>query len=213
MVSYDCTMPLMPADAKTLPKKAAITEVMLRIVAERGLDHVSVREVAAGAAVSIGTVQHYFATKDEMLEAAYAEVISRIAARLDAVPLGDDVRRNVSTLLVELLPLDRRRVTETRVHLAFAARAATMPALAGTQRQALTRLHAGLAAAFGRATGAPPQRCRVAAHAAIAVADGLALHAASAGRWLSRPAQRDALDLTLDGIFGLLSAGQDGSAA
>jgi AcrR family transcriptional regulator len=47
----------------------------LCIVAERGLDDVSVREVASAAGVSIGTVQHYFRTKDDMLFTAFQDVV------------------------------------------------------------------------------------------------------------------------------------------
>jgi AcrR family transcriptional regulator len=204
-------MPGMKAEGKQISNRVAITEEVLRIVAEHGLDQVSVREVASGAGVSIGTVQHYFPTKDAMIEAAYAEVVDRIGARLDAVQLGDDVRRNLAAVLVELLPLDKTRVTETRIHLAFAARAATMPALTSTQREALTPLHVALTSAFAQATGADTKQCKLAAHAAIAVADGLALHAASANRWVSRPVQRQTLELTLDALLGLLTVDATGA--
>lgn len=186
-----------------VPRQAAITQALLRIVAERGLEEVSVREVAAGAGVSIGTVQHYFPTKDVMLAAAYQEVLRSIRARIEAVEFGPDIRANLSAVLAELLPLDRRRRAETRIHLAFAARAATMPALAAIQRAALSELHRGLADAFalawaGRATRADSQ---LAAHAAIAAADGLALHAASSAGWLTRQRLRSVLELTLDALM------------
>src|SRR5262245_136809 len=134
-------MPGMRRESSPPRKETAVTDALLHIVAERGLDRVSVREVAAVANVSIGTVQHYFPTKDRMLAAAYEEVVRRIRSRLEAVKLGADVRQNLSAVLAELLPLDARRVAESRVHLAFAARAATMPELAQTQRVALAEIH------------------------------------------------------------------------
>ena len=99
----------MSQKSNPVPKQAAITQALLRIVAERGLEEVSVREVAAGAGVSIGTVQHYFPTKDVMLAAAYQEVLRSIRARIEAVEFGPDIRVNLSAVLAELLPLDRRR--------------------------------------------------------------------------------------------------------
>lgn len=188
-------------------KSAAITESLLDIVDQHGLDHVSVREVATHAGVSIGTVQHYFPTKDAMLTAAYDEVVRRLRDRLESVTVGEDVRQNLTNVLCELLPLDQKRVAETRIHLAFAARAATAPALATTQRAALAEIHEALTDAFATAWGAHPKddSAALAAHAAIAIADGLALHAITAGRWLSRRRQTEALGMGLDAI---LSAGR-----
>lgn len=194
--------------SSSLPKAAALTDALLRIVAERGLDTVSVREVAAEAGVSIGTVQHYFPTKDEMLAAAYAEVVTRIRRRLQVLPFGEDPRRNLRAVLSELLPLDGRRTAECRVHLAFAARAATTSELARTQRAALSEIHRAVAAAFATAwNGAIPQdTCALAAHAVIATSDGLALHAVSSGRWLPRRTQLAALELALEAILAFGSS-------
>ena len=195
----------MMRESSPIPKQAAVTDALLHIVAERGLDQVSVREVAAGAKVSIGTVQHYFPTKDRMLAAAYEEVIRRIRSRLEAVPLGTDMRQNLANLLAELLPLDEQRVLEVRVHLAFAARAATTPQLAHTQRDALAELHQAVTEAFATAWGdhAPRATCALAAHAAIAAADGLALHAVSSAGWLPRRRQTATLELALDALMSI----------
>jgi AcrR family transcriptional regulator len=182
------------------PRGAALTGALLRIVAEQGLDQVSVREVASAAGVSIGTVQHYFPTKDEMLAAAFAEVVRRVRVRLASVELGDDVRRNLSTVLREFLPLDARRADEARIMLAFATRAANSPELADVQRGVLDEIHEALSEAFARAANGQVDAAETgrAAHIAIAAADGLALHAVSAPRWISRPELAAALELLLD---------------
>lgn len=184
------------------PRAAALTDTVLGIVAERGLDHVSVREVAAAGGVSIGTVQHYFPTKDAMLAGAYAEVVRRIRTRMSSVELGPDARRNLSVVLRELLPLDDQRNREVRMQIAFAARAAVAPDLAEIQRTALTELREALVDAFALAWGddARARRGRHAAGAAIAVADGLALHAISSDGWLSPRQLTAALELTLDAL-------------
>jgi AcrR family transcriptional regulator len=186
-----------------MPRRDSLTEALLQIVARRGLDSVSVREVATAGGVSIGTVQHHFPTKDDMLAAAFREVVRRIRIRIEAVPLGADVRRNLSRVLRELVPLTELGAVEARVYLAFATRAATAPDLAEIQRTVLTELHAGLTEAFVRAWdgSASPARCRTAAHAVVALADGLALHAVSAGDWLPPRHQTAALELVLDALL------------
>jgi AcrR family transcriptional regulator len=184
-------------------RETALIDAVTLIVAERGLDQVSVREVAAAAGVSIGTVQHYYPTKQQMLAAAYTEAVRRIRARLEALQLGDDMRRDLSLVLRELLPLDEQRRAETRVYMAFAAAAATSPNLADIQQAVLIELHTVLTDAFSQAWGdaASPARCRLAAHAAIALADGLALHAVTTTRWLRSRQLTGAVDLVLDALL------------
>jgi len=184
------------------PRQAALTNALLGIVAERGLDEVSVRDVATAAGVSIGTVQYYFPTKDAMLGAAFTEVVDRIRTRMQAIELGPDVRANLSALLRELLPVDARRAEETRIWLAFAARAAISPTLAESQRTVLTEIVDALTEGFIAARGerADPTRCRLAAQVTVAAADGLALHAVSSG---SKPTRHlaDPLEQLLDALL------------
>ena len=185
------------------PREGALTEAVMGIVAEHGLDRVSVREVAAAAGVSIGTVQHYFPTKERLLAAAYTEAVRRIRDRLEALRLGPDPRANLIRVLRQLLPLDERRRTETRVYVAFAAGAATSPALAEIQQDILTELHAGLSDAFVLAWhgAASAHRCRLAAHAVIALVDGLALHAVTTEHWLGSRQLTATVELVLAALL------------
>jgi hypothetical protein len=104
-----------------------------------------------------------------------------------------------------LLPLDEHRAVESRIHLAFAAPAATMPQLARTQRTALADLHQAVTQAFATVWGDRASRttCSLAAHAAIAAADGLALHAVSSRGWLSRRRQTATIELALDALMAI----------
>src|SRR4051812_49605691 len=60
-------------------RRRQLTEAMLRIASTRGLQAVSMREVAAEAAVSLRVVQYYFTDKQTLLNSGLAE----LAARLD----------------------------------------------------------------------------------------------------------------------------------
>lgn len=178
---------------------AVILEALLEVVAEHGLQKATVREVATAAGVSIGTVQHYFPTKDEMVSAAFADVVRRITTRVAAIPLGDDPHANLTAVLQELLPLDERRRHEVRIQLAFAAKAATTPALATVQRTVLDDVRRSVATAFGAAWAQPANspQCSLAAAAVLAAVDGLALHAVSADVDADRGRLVAALDLIL----------------
>lgn len=174
---------------------ARITEAISTIVADQGIDCATVREVARVAGVSIGTVQHHFPTKDAMLLGAFTDVVRRIRTRLEGIELGDDVRRNVLVVLEEILPLDERRSNEARIQLGFAVRAIHEPSLAATQRVVLGELHDALSHALAAAGSTTPHQAGLAAHAALALADGLALHALSTRNWLTPHESRAALEV------------------
>ena len=95
------------------------------------------------------------------------------------------------------------RAEEAQIQVAFAARAATSPALAEIQRAVLTEINDALTqtlvqAASGNATA---ERCRLVAQVAVATADGLALHAVSSPGWISASQLTAALELLLDALI------------
>lgn len=181
-------------------RRVQLVDVVVALTAERGLDAVSIREVASAAGVSIGAVQHHFPTKDAMLEAAFEHVVTATRARVAAVSLVDgDVSGNLSRVLQQLLPLDAERRREARVSVAFAARAATAPALRRLQRRLLAEIRRELRDVLG---AAPPEAAAV----VLALVDGLALHEASSG--ISRPAELvAALEFGIAAVVGTSAAG------
>jgi AcrR family transcriptional regulator len=186
-------------------RRADLTDALLRVAAERGLDAVSVREVATAAGVSIGTVQHYFPTKTAMLEAAMAQMTAAVTGRIEALDRTGPVQEVTRRVLLELLPLDERRAAEVRVWLAFVLRAAFEPGLrrvqeetAGLVLDAVTSLvRAGQGA--GEVPGARDPR--VEAGLLMAVVDGLTLQAAAEPVDGSRQWVVDLLDLALARLF------------
>lgn len=183
-------------------RRQRLLDALVTIVAERGLDQVSIREVAAAADVSIGTVQYYCRSKDEMLRMAWEHVVGRIIARAGGVDharlaAGEAIRR----LVLELLPLDEERRTEGRVYLAFAARAAVSPVLAEVQNRLLVELRTQLTAAFQRAkdtrqAGADLDPA-LAASTTAALVDGVLLHHLTDPAGMPEPAIREVLEAHL----------------
>lgn len=157
-----------------------LAEAMIDLVAEGGLDVLSVRAVAARAGVSIGTVQYHFATKDDMLVGAFGRVVARVDERLVGVT-EPDPRRQLTAVLAQLVPLDDTREAEARVMVAFAAAAVHHPGLAEIQSRVLSDVVEQLAQGFAaeRGVDAPTAQDRTSARLALAAVDGLALHAVS----------------------------------
>jgi TetR/AcrR family transcriptional regulator, transcriptional repressor of bet genes len=161
-----------PAPVDHDERRARLTEVLLAVVSEVGLEGASIRAVAARAGVSIGTVQHYFATKDDMLLYAYRHVGQDLGDRAEErANAATSVKGAIREVMLELLPLDARRMAALRVALAFATRAITTPALAEELRKDSLELQDAITDAFAEAGVAEPAR---EAMLAIAVTSGLA---------------------------------------
>ncbi|MFI5691378.1 TetR/AcrR family transcriptional regulator [Kribbella sp. NPDC051586] len=162
------------------PLKDRLIAAVLAIAATRGIDQATMREVAKEAGVSVGSVQYYCRTKDEMLLIACQHVVDRIMKRGQAVPRDGSVGSAIRAYAVEFLPLDDARAAEQRVYLAFAARASVTPALAQIQHTLTARLRSDCAAAFRlareRGEGHGEFDAEAAARATVAIIDGLVLH-------------------------------------
>lgn len=157
-----------------------LLDALVAITAERGLDRASMREVAAAAGVSIGTVQYYCRGKDEMLRMAFEYVIGRILARVSAITPCDRAGHMLRQGVREFLPLDQLRRVEARVYLAFTARAAISPPLAQLQHALQTQMRERCIAAFElaaqRGEAVADLEPDAAARATMAMVDGLMLH-------------------------------------
>lgn len=160
--------------------KTRLLDALVSITAERGLDQVSIREVAAEAGVSVGTVQYYCRSKDEMLEMAFRHILQRMSDRAAGTQRTGTVTQVLRRALQEFLPLDDLRRRECRVYLAFAARAAVTPRLAEVQHELLGEMRGRCAQVFqaakdsGEATGDFDPKA--AAAVTTALVDGLLLH-------------------------------------
>lgn len=175
-----------------------LLDAMMEIAAAKGLERVTVREVAAQAGVSLATVQYYCRTKDEMLVMAFRHVMGRIAARAAARQRSGPVAVLIRATLHEFLPLDDLRRKECRVYLAFAARAAVTPSLAEVQRELLGGLRKQCADAFRlaqeRDEGVGEFDAEEAAASTSAMIDGLLLHLLTDPHGLTKRLALDVLD-------------------
>ncbi|SDL38837.1 TetR/AcrR family transcriptional regulator [Streptomyces indicus] len=125
----------MPRVADHEQRRRQIADAVCALISESGLDAATVARTAAQAGMSVGLVQHYFRTKDEMLLHAFKEVSAHIRTRADrhieeGIAHQQPIARVLAGALAEFLPLDDARRVEFRVARAFAGRALDAPALA-----------------------------------------------------------------------------------
>lgn len=90
-------------DRRKRQTRATLSMTALQMVAERGLDHVTVDEISEAAGVSPRTFFNYFTCKDEAIIGDQAVGAARIVARLAAVPPEVPTLAALRTALIEVL--------------------------------------------------------------------------------------------------------------
>lgn len=111
----------MPKQVDLAAQRRAIAEAAISVVGEAGLEATRLRDVARAAKVTTGAVTHYFESKDEVLEAALAEIVRRTLERMET-PLAANAPTDVAGFIRRVcayLPLDDAGRQEWRVWLAF----------------------------------------------------------------------------------------------
>lgn len=110
-------------------RRVAILHAVWQVIAERGVSAVSMRNVAAAAGVSVGQIQYWFRTKDELLRASLDEMLSaaeRVYADSEDTDSGDtdsgdtqdaDDRETLWRLL--WLPIPRAETTPVGVSVFY----------------------------------------------------------------------------------------------
>ena len=106
-----------------------------RVIAARGIDEVTIREIARESGYSSGVLAHYFENKDDLLAHAlrlsHKRIHKRFAAEV-ANPVAADALKGI---LLDNLPLDEQREMETRIEMSFWARALRNDSLRTIQQE------------------------------------------------------------------------------
>lgn len=174
----------MPKQVDHRERRGRIADALWTVAERDGIAAATVRHVAAEAGVSVGMVQHYFSTKDEMLLFALQwvgeEFGARITASVGALPEPRDPREVVRIVLTARLPLDPRGRIYVQALVAWLGRAIANPELArymleGTR---LLRDHLADQLRVGQRSGRVPARFDPVrtADGLLAFADGLSSH-------------------------------------
>ena len=165
-------------------RRSRLAEALWTVAERDGLAAVTVRNVAAEAGVSVGMVQHYFSTKDEMLLFALNcvgdEFAGRITAKIRAVPEPRDPYEVVWIILSERLPRHARSRVHVQALITWFGSGAANPDLARYLLDGIQRLRDYLADQIHQAQRSghvpdtiDPQRS---VDGLLALTDGLSSH-------------------------------------
>ncbi|KIA61314.1 TetR/AcrR family transcriptional regulator [Nocardia vulneris] len=130
----------MPKQVDHDERRALIARALWRVVDERGVFRLSMREVAQAAGMSLGQLQHYFASREAMLSFAVDFAGEQTGLRVQQA-LGTDPhpRAALRVLLTELLPLRPEARATSRLHAAYVLVALHDPAVHDRAREGLLR--------------------------------------------------------------------------
>src|SRR5436190_17447299 len=111
----------MPVSVDREERRQQVIAVASRLIAEAGLDAVTVRDVASAADCSTAIVSHYFHNKKELLFLTYRASIDRATERANLAVGADGT--DLRGLLAQIMPLDDERLIEWKIWIAFWAKA------------------------------------------------------------------------------------------
>jgi AcrR family transcriptional regulator len=127
----------MPVFVDREERRRQVVAVASRLIAEAGLDAVTIRDVAEAAECSTAIVSHYFHNKRELLFLTYNSSIEGATVRCEAALAGTD--GDLKAYLTELMPLGEEQLIEWKIWVAFWARAVADPEIAEVQRACILR--------------------------------------------------------------------------
>lgn len=118
-------------------RRQALITATLDCIAESGLQGATVRQIASRAGVTGGLIRHYFAGKDEMLQAAYRETMAAMieAAETAAEMAGDDPRARLHDFIVANLSPPVTDARMLSLWAAFIGHIRTDPVFGEIQRE------------------------------------------------------------------------------
>ena len=131
----------MPRKVDHDERRRDIIEAVWHITATQGLESVTMRAVAATAGISVGRIQHYFATKEEMVRHGCQALIDAaqesFAKRIDTV----DPRAALRELVMHSIPQTQAHRIGITVWYAYLAQSVGDPGIATIMREAKRAEH------------------------------------------------------------------------
>ncbi|MGC7101269.1 TetR/AcrR family transcriptional regulator [Amycolatopsis lurida] len=185
-------------------RRREIIEATWELIAEQGIDNVSLRDIAKAASYATpGVLNHYFGSKDRLLAAAYQLVCDRTDERIAQVTAGRSGLDALERMCGEIVPAGPLTRIEARVALSFWQRAQHeevlrtigRTALASWKQQIADHLEAAAASGEIRPVDAP-----VVADQLIAFMMGLHVTAMLDGDQLPGERQRQLVAAQLDAL-------------
>jgi len=105
-------------------RREELSALVWEVISEQGVDNATLRRIASSAGWSTGILTRYFANKDDLLLFSFELSNRRVSERVARLVDSENVTlETLNAAMLELLPLDAGRTTESTVFLSFLGRA------------------------------------------------------------------------------------------
>lgn len=186
-------------------RREEVARATWQVIAKRGIEAATMREIAKEARCSTGILVHYFEDKDEMLlyalRLAAAHEAGRMAKRKQQAS-GHEALRNV---LQEALPLDKERRLEWQIWVNFWSRATANVSMSEEQKRWYEEYRNGVRDILldGQRSGVFREDMNASqeADAVVAFVDGIGMHATQEPRRFPPKYQVAMLDRYLSNLL------------
>ena len=192
----------MPKKVDHEARREELVRAAWRVIAARGIDEVTIREIARESGYSSGVLAHYFENKDDLLAHAlrlsHQQIFKRYEAELEAPAAAEALK----AVLLDNLPLEEQRDLETRIEMSFWARSLRNGALSQIQHEESDEQRALLRGLIedAQAEGAisPDHDRELVLDTLGALIDGISLHALLYPDRLSPERQQRIMEFALE---------------
>lgn len=118
-------------------RRVELIEATYRTIARTGWESATMAGIAAEAGFANGALKPYFASKDELLTAAFDHIYVQTGHRMAAATEGKHGLAALRAYCLEILPLDGVTLDEARIVIPFWQKALTSPPLADRHERAM----------------------------------------------------------------------------
>lgn len=190
----------MPRFVDVEERREELTDAAARLIARAGIGAATMRDVAAEAGLSTGSLTHYFSDKRELLLCTFQASLGR--RRVVAGNRSKEPAQALRASLEGALPLDDDRRRHWMVTVAFCAQAAGDDELATAQRDAYREFRDNVARLVEKAELATGTEAQSLAERLIATVDGIAVQALFDPETWTAGRQLATLDTAMERLVG-----------
>jgi TetR/AcrR family transcriptional repressor of bet genes len=116
-------------------RRRELVEASWNVIANDGIESLTMRRVASAAGCTTGRISHYFSSREELLSSALSAAHDEAERRMIAIAKSAlPARERLKLVAYEGLPLDAVRLREWKVWIVFWAAAASSSSLSDQNR-------------------------------------------------------------------------------
>ena len=120
----------MPKVVDHAERRRELVEAIWKVIAEDGIESLTMRRVASAAGCTTGRISHYFNNREELLSSALSAAHDKAEGRMIAIAkTALPARERLKLVAYEGLPLDAARLREWKVWIVFWAAATSSSSL------------------------------------------------------------------------------------